>query len=82
VQTQIGNKLLLYSSANGLNWELETIVDSSESKRFMPYSAFVDFDGPRDDCSEVDDSFYIYYPHKSKSDHDVDDMYRRLVTVR
>ena len=82
VQSQIGNKLLLYSSSNGVNWEFKAVVDSSESNRFMPYSAFVDFNGPRIDCSEVDDSFYIYYPHKSKRDHDVDEMYRCLVTIR
>jgi len=82
VQSQIGNKLLLYASSNGVNWQFEVVVDSSESNRFMPYSAFVDFNGPRDDCSEVDHSFYIYYPHKSKQDHNVDDMYRRLVTIK
>ncbi len=82
VQSQAGNKLSLYSSSNGVNWKFETLVDSSESNRFMPYSAFVDFNGPRADCSEVDDSFYIYYPHKSKQNHDVDDMYRRLVTIK
>ena len=82
VQSQIGNKLSLYSSADGVTWQFEVVVDSSETNRFMPYSAFVDFDGPRDDCSEVDHSFYIYYPHKSKQNHDVDDMYRRLVTIK
>jgi hypothetical protein len=82
VQSQVGNKLSLYSSSNGVNWQFEILVDSSESNRFMPYSAFVDFDGPRVDCSEVDHSFYIYYPHKSKQDHDVDAMYRRLITIK
>ncbi len=82
VQSQIGNKLLLYSSSNGVNWVFETLIDASESNRFMPYSTFVDFNGPRSDCSEIDDEFYIYYPHKSKQDHDVDDMYRRLITIK
>ena len=82
VQSQTGKKLSLYSSSNGVDWQFEAVVDASETNRFMPYSAFVDFDGPRDDCSEVDHSFYIYYPHKSTQNHDVDDMYRRLVTIK
>ena len=81
VQTGRANKLLLYSSTDGLDWVHEAVVDVAREDELQAYSAFVDFDGPTDDCREVDDSFYIYYPRKRIEDHEYDYMYRRLITI-
>jgi hypothetical protein len=81
VQTHSAGKLLLFSSGDGVNWEQEAVVDVADEGEMQPYSSFVDYDGPADDCREVDGSFYIYYPRKRLDDHDYDYMYRRLVTV-
>jgi hypothetical protein len=81
VQTGRANKLLLFSSADGVNWVQEAIVDIGEKDEIQAYSAFVDFDGPTDDCREVDGEFYIYFPRKRADDHEYDYMYRRLITV-
>jgi hypothetical protein len=83
VQSQTAGKLLLFSSNDGVNWNFDIEIDSDPTgQTFMPYSSFVDFDGPSDDCSRVGESFYIYYPHKKKSDHDNDRLYRRLVVIK
>jgi len=72
-------KLLLFSSSDGLDWSFESTVDQVEGK-IVPYSTFVDFDGPSIDCHSVDGEFYLYFPRKS-SDHNIDYMYRRKVTI-
>lgn len=82
VQTHGANKLLLFSSKDGIHWVQEAVVDSAAKDEMQPYSSFVDFDGPTDDCREVDDSFYIYFPRKRLNDHEHDAMYRRLVTIK
>jgi hypothetical protein len=81
VQTGRANKLLLFSSTDGVNWEQAAVVDVGAENEIQAYSAFVDFDGPTDDCSGVDGSFYIYFPRKRVDDHEYDYMYRRLVTI-
>lgn len=81
VQTHGANRLLLFSSADGVNWARAAVVDTAGKDEMQPYSTFVDFDGPTDDCREVDGSFYIYYPRKRIKDHECDSMYRRLVTI-
>jgi hypothetical protein len=81
VQTHLANKLLLFSSADGVNWVEEAVVDLAAKNEIQAYSSFVDFDGPADDCSQVDGSFYIYFPRKRYDDHEYDYMYRRLVTI-
>jgi hypothetical protein len=81
VQTHGASKLLLFSSADGLKWVQEAVVDVAEEGEMQPYSSFVDYDGPTEDCREVDESFYIYYPRKRLDDHEYDYMYRRLVTI-
>jgi hypothetical protein len=81
VQTHGAGKLLLFSSADGLHWVQEAVVDVAEEGEMQPYSSFVDYDGPAEDCREVDESFYIYYPRKRLEDHEYDYMYRRLVTI-
>jgi hypothetical protein len=81
VQTHAARKLLLFSSADGVNWVQEEVVDVAAEGEMQPYSSFVDYDGPTDDCREVDNSFYIYYPRKRLDDHEYDYMYRRLVTI-
>ena len=81
VQTHLANKLLLFSSPDGVKWTQEAVVDIAEDNEMQPYSSFVDFDGPTDDCSEVDGNFYIYFPRKRYDDHEYDYMYRRLITV-
>lgn len=81
VQTHAANKLLLFSSADGVNWVQEAIVDTADKGEMQPYSSFVDFDGPADDCREVDGHFYVYYPRKRLDNHEIDTMYRRLITI-
>ena len=81
VQTHGAHKLVLFSSADGIKWEQEAIVDETEENVMQPYSSFVDYDGPAADCHEVDGSFYIYYPHKQLAGPENDYMYRRLVTI-
>jgi len=80
VQTHANGKLLLFSSPDGLDWSLETIVDQNDYQALQPYAAFVDFDGPSADCHTVDGDFYIYFPRKGP-DHDYDYMYRCKITV-
>lgn len=77
---QAGN-LLLFSSSDGVNWIREAVVDVAEEGEIQPYSTFVDFDGPSDDCSKVDGNFYIYFPRKQRSDHEFDYMYRRQISI-
>lgn len=81
VQTGRANKLLLFSSDDGINWSKEAVVDQAEENEIQAYSAFVDFNGPTSDCREVDGEFYIYFPRKRADDHEYDYMYRRLITV-
>lgn len=80
VQTHSAEKLLLFSSADGLDWSLETTVDQTDSGAIHPYSCFVDFDGPSADCHTVDGDFFIYFPRKGP-DHDDDYLYRREIKV-
>ena len=80
VQTHGNGKLLLFSSPDGLDWSLETIVDQNDYQALQPYAAFVDFDGPSADCHTVDGDFYIYFPRKGP-DHDYDYMYRCKITI-
>ena len=80
VQTHGAGKLLLFSSPDGLDWSLETIIDHVSNGAIQPYSSFVDFDGPSADCHTVDDDFFIYFPRKGP-DHDHDYMYRRSVKI-
>jgi hypothetical protein len=75
-------RLLLFSSKDGVEWSQEAVVDVADSDAMQPYSSFVDFDGPSNDCSLVDGSFYIYYPRKRFDDHEYDYMYCRLITVK
>ena len=81
VQTHKAHKLLLFSSTDGIQWTREAIVDETDDDVLQPYSSFVDYNGPTDDCREVDGSFYIYYPRKRYSDRNQDDMFRRLITI-
>jgi len=81
VQTHLANKLLLFSSEDGVNWTEEAVVDIGAEDEMQPYSSFVDFDGPADDCHQVDGDFYIYFPRKRYKDHEYDYMYRRHITV-
>ncbi|MEN8202543.1 MAG: hypothetical protein ABFS28_08115 [Bacteroidota bacterium] len=81
VQTHLNNRLLLFSSENGVDWTQEAVVDVSGEKEMQPYSSFVDFDGPSADCSSVDHDFYIYYPRKNYYNHDHDYMFRRHITI-
>jgi lysophospholipase L1-like esterase len=80
VQTHGNGKLLLFSSPDGLDWSLETIVDRNSYQALQPYAAFVDFDGPSADCHTVDGDFYLYFPRKGP-DHDFDYMYRCRITI-
>lgn len=80
VQTHGNSKLLLFSSADGVDWTFETTLDEASGDVLQPYSAFVDYDGPSDDGHIVDDDFYIYFPRKGP-DHDHDDMYRVRVQI-
>lgn len=80
VQTHGAGKLLLFSSPDGLDWSLETIVDRVSNGAIQPYSSFVDFDGPSADCHTVDGDFYIYFPRKGP-DHDHDYLFRRKITI-
>lgn len=80
VQTHRAGKLLLFSSPDGLEWSLETIVDQVSNGAFQPYSSFVDFDGPSADCHTVDDDFFIYFPRKGP-DQDRDYLYRRKIII-
>jgi len=77
---QGAGKLLLFSSPDGLDWGLETVLDQAGNRVIQPYSSFVDFDGPAADCHVVDGDFYIYFPRKGPS-HDYDYMYRRRITI-
>jgi len=81
VQTHDANELLLFSSVDGVKWKKEAVVDVAAEGEMQPYSSFVDYNGPTNDCSEVDGNFYIYYPRKRLDDHEYDYMYRRLVTI-
>jgi hypothetical protein len=72
-------KLHLFSSSDGLDWVHETQVDQVTGK-IVPYSSFVDWDGPSIDCHTVDGDFYLYFPRKA-SDHNIDYLYRRKVTI-
>ncbi|MEN8249303.1 MAG: hypothetical protein ABFS32_10265 [Bacteroidota bacterium] len=81
VQTHDENELLLYSSADGVEWEKEAVIDVAGKGEMQPYSSFVDFDSPSDDCSTVSGDFYIYFPRKKMNNHDHDYMYRRRITI-
>jgi len=82
VQTHGRGQLLLYASSDGVEWELETVVDSNNDGLIQPYSTFVDFDGPTRDCHQVDGDFYIYFPRKNPRNHDWDAMYRVHLQVK
>ena len=82
VQTHLENQLLLFSSVDGVEWTKEAVVDVAGEKEMQPYSTFVDFDGPSDDCHIVDGDFYLYYPRKDFYNHDHDYMYRRHITIK
>ncbi len=82
VQTGAIGKLLLYSSVNGIKWKKEAVLDVANGKDEMqPYSTFVDFNGPSDDCHIVDGDFYIYFPRKKITNQDHDYMYRVHVSI-
>jgi hypothetical protein len=80
VQTHRAGKLLLFSSPDGLDWSLETTLDQVNNGAIQPYSSFVDFDGPSDDCHTVDGDFFIYFPRKGP-DHDRDYLFRRRINI-
>ena len=82
VQTHKRGELLLYSSSDGVAWQLEAVVDSNDDGLIQAYSTFVDFDGPTSDCHEVDGDFYIYFPRKNMNNHDWDAMYRVHLEVK
>jgi hypothetical protein len=82
VQTHSAGKLLLYSSSDGIAWQLETLVDRNDDGLIQAYSTFVDFDGPTRDCHEVDGDFFIYFPRKDPRNHDWDAMFRVHVQVK
>ncbi|MEN8193515.1 MAG: hypothetical protein ABFS12_11910 [Bacteroidota bacterium] len=82
VQTHEFKELLLYSSEDGLSWKKEGVVDVAGEMEMQPYSTFVDFDGPSNDCHTVDDNFYIYFPRKKMKNHDHDYMYRSHITIK
>lgn len=83
VQTHEFNKLLLYTSEDGLEWTKEAVIDVATGPTEMqPYSSFVDFDGPTNDCHVVDGDFYIYFPRKKMDNHDHDYMYRVRVEIK
>jgi hypothetical protein len=75
------HKLLLFSSEDGLDWTLETVVDETDEYVLQPYAAFVDYNSPTDDGRVVGGSFYIYYPRMSIVNQNNSAMYRRSVTV-
>ena len=80
VQTHGANRLLLFSSKDGLNWEREVDVDHAPGY-LQAYSSFVDYDGPAADCSEVDGDFYIYWPRRLLKGVHNNTMSRRRVMV-
>ena len=82
VQTGSAHKLLLFSSADGITWSQEAILDETEDAVLQPYSAFVDFNSPSNDGSVVDGEFYIYFPRKRMDDRNQDDMFRTLIRIR
>lgn len=82
VQTHAVGKLLLFSSRDGVTWQLETVVDSNDDGLIQAYSTFVDFDGPTRDCHKVDGDFYIYFPRKNPKNHDWDVMLRVRLQVK
>lgn len=67
VNGQSESRLYLYSSADGLDWGEETLIDRDPSlETFMPYSTFVSLDpAASEDCSTVGGEFYILYPRKN-----------------
>ena len=82
VQTEYESLLLLYSSANGIDWSMEAIVDAAAPGSVMqPYSSFVDLEGGADDGSTVDDDFYVQFERKAQSNYEYDDLYRKHVTI-
>lgn len=82
VQTHAKGRLLLFSSSDGVAWQLETVVDSNDDGLIQAYSTFVDFDGPTRDCHQVDGDFYIYFPRKNMKNHDWDAMFRVRLRVK
>ena len=81
VHTHNAHKLLLLSSANGLAWKQEVIVDDTTENAMQPYAAFVDFNSPADDGLVVGGRFYIYYPRMATDDQNKAPMYRREITI-
>ena len=80
VQTHGANRLLLFSSEDGLNWEWEADVDYAPGY-LQAYSSFVDYDGPAVDCREVDGEFYIYWPRRLLEEVHNNTMFRRKITI-
>lgn len=82
VQTHGFNKLLLYQSTDGVNWEKNPIVLDNAEGFMHPYSCFVGFgDESNDDCTEVNKEFYIYICRKNLSNYDYDEIYYRKITI-
>lgn len=81
VQTHGTAKLLLFASEDGVSWQQVAIVDETDEPVLQPYAAFVDFNSPRGDGRIVGNRFYIYFPRKLLSDHNIDEMYRVLITI-
>ena len=81
VQTHSQGKLLLFTSADGINWGDETIVDYTPGV-MQPYSCFASLNSDASsDCRVVGSEFYLYYPCKDYNNYGVDTLYRRRITI-
>ncbi len=76
VQTHTLNRLLLYSSVDGLRWQFGRVLDHAPGC-MHPYSCFVGFDpSAADDGHEVGSKFTIFFPRKKLSDYNDDTLCR------
>jgi hypothetical protein len=82
VQTHASNTLLLYSSADGVDWKFAFQLDCAPGC-MLPYSSFISFN-PDDaaDGHEVGSEFYIYYPRKLLKNYDYDTMCRIACSIK
>jgi hypothetical protein len=82
VQTSGLNKLLLYQSTDGVNWESNPITLDHADGFMFPYSSFVGFgDQGNDDGTVVEKEFYIYICRKKLANYNYDEIYYRKVTI-
>ncbi|MEI6492618.1 MAG: hypothetical protein WCO94_08725 [Verrucomicrobiota bacterium] len=82
VQTHGSNTLLLYSSADGVDWKFAAQLDHAP-KCMFPYSSFISFN--KDDSAdghEVGSEFYVYYPRKVLKDYNSDTLCRIKFSVK